>query len=54
MWEVRTTLAFDAWFAELEEDGQVEIIAKADELFDAHLARLKAQRKKKSEGEKDG
>ena len=60
MWEVKTTNAFDAWFATLDEDGQAELIAKvnlltilgprlgrphADALFDAHLARLKAKRK---------
>ena len=28
MWEVATTDDFDAWFAELGEDAQVEVIAK--------------------------
>ncbi len=30
MWEVRTTRVFDEWFAELDEDGQVELIAKVN------------------------
>jgi hypothetical protein len=30
MWEVKTTREFDEWFAGLEEDGQVELIAKVN------------------------
>ena len=30
MWEVRTTEDFDGWFADLDEDGQVEVIAKVN------------------------
>lgn len=30
MWQVRTTEIFDAWFEELDEDGQVEVIAKVE------------------------
>jgi hypothetical protein len=30
MWEVATTDEFDTWFAELDEDGQAEIIAKVE------------------------
>lgn len=41
MWEVVTTLAFDAWFTDLDEDSQVEIIAKVEllKLFGPQLAR---------------
>lgn len=41
MWEVATTLAFDAWFTDLDEDSQVEIIAKVEllKLFGPQLAR---------------
>lgn len=41
MWEVATTVAFDAWFADLDEDSQVEIIAKVEllKLFGPQLAR---------------
>lgn len=30
MWPVRTTKDFDEWFADLDDDGRVEIIAKID------------------------
>jgi len=30
MWQVQTTRAFDGWFAELDEDSQVELIAKVN------------------------
>src|SRR5438477_12872524 len=30
MWHVATTDEFDEWFAELDEDGQAEIIAKVE------------------------
>ena len=30
MWHVATTAAFDEWFADLDEDGQVELIAKVE------------------------
>jgi len=30
MWQVATTDVFDAWFVELGEDGQAEIIAKVE------------------------
>jgi hypothetical protein len=30
MWHVATTDAFDDWFAELDEDGQAELIAKVE------------------------
>jgi len=30
MWEVATTDKFDGWFADLDEDGQVEVIAKVE------------------------
>jgi hypothetical protein len=30
MWGVKTTGEFDAWFASLNEDGQVEVIAKVN------------------------
>src|SRR5438874_1643488 len=30
MWEVKTTRDFDEWFAGLNEDGQVELIAKVN------------------------
>jgi hypothetical protein len=30
MWEVRTTEEFDDWFAALDEDGQVELIAEVN------------------------
>ena len=30
MWPVRTTEVFDEWFADLDEDGQVEIAAKIE------------------------
>jgi len=30
MWPVATTDAFDEWFADLGEDGQVELIAKVE------------------------
>jgi len=30
MWHVATTAAFDEWFADLEEDGQSELIAKVE------------------------
>lgn len=28
MWRIQTTDVFDEWFAELDEDGQAEVIAK--------------------------
>ncbi len=28
MWAIETTREFDEWFADLDEDGQVEVIAK--------------------------
>jgi hypothetical protein len=30
MWHVATTDEFDEWFAELDEDGQAELIAKVE------------------------
>src|ERR1700691_617652 len=30
MWHVATTDEFDDWFAELDEDGQAELIAKVE------------------------
>jgi hypothetical protein len=30
MWHVATTAQFDAWFADLDEDGQAELIAKVE------------------------
>jgi hypothetical protein len=30
MWQVNTTEHFDEWFADLQEDGQAEIIAKVE------------------------
>jgi hypothetical protein len=30
MWLVKTTLEFDEWFSGLDEDGQVELIAKVN------------------------
>jgi hypothetical protein len=30
MWPVRTTAEFDEWFTDLDQDGQVEIIAKVE------------------------
>src|SRR5436305_9694576 len=30
MWHIATTGAFDEWFADLDEDGQAEIIAKVE------------------------
>jgi hypothetical protein len=30
MWDVATTDVFDEWFAELDEDGQAELIAKVE------------------------
>jgi len=30
MWQVATTADFDAWFSDLSEDAQVEIIAKVE------------------------
>lgn len=30
MWEIQTTEVFDQWFADLDEDGQVELIAKVE------------------------
>ena len=41
MWEVATTDDFDAWFAELTEDGRMEVIAKVNllKLFGPMLAR---------------
>ena len=30
MWHVETTVAFDEWFADLDEDGQAELIAKVE------------------------
>lgn len=30
MWPVRTAEEFDEWFADLDEDGQVEVIAKVE------------------------
>lgn len=30
MWHVATTAAFDEWFADLDEDGQAELIAKVE------------------------
>ncbi len=29
-WRIRTTVVFDEWFANLEEDGKVEVIAKVE------------------------
>src|SRR5437667_8631064 len=41
MWPVATTVEFDEWFAELDEDGQVELIAKVEllKLLGPQLAR---------------
>ncbi len=41
MWNVTTTDEFDAWFADLSEDSQVEVIAKVEllKLFGPKLAR---------------
>jgi len=33
MWVVATTDNFDGWFADLDEDGQVEVIAKVELLM---------------------
>src|SRR5437762_2925455 len=33
MWEVATTEEFDGWFADLDGDGQVEVIAKVELLM---------------------
>ena len=30
MWQIATTAEFDAWFSDLSEDAQVEIIAKVE------------------------
>jgi hypothetical protein len=30
MWDVATTDEFDGWFADLDEDGQAEVIAKVE------------------------
>ncbi len=30
MWAVKTTREFDEWFVSLDEDGQVEVIAKVN------------------------
>jgi hypothetical protein len=30
MWHVATTTEFDEWFADLDEDGQAELIAKVE------------------------
>ncbi|MBS0263433.1 MAG: type II toxin-antitoxin system RelE/ParE family toxin [Planctomycetes bacterium] len=30
MWDVRTTDVFDGWFTDLDEDSQVEVIAKVN------------------------
>lgn len=30
MWHVATSAAFDEWFADLDEDGQAELIAKVE------------------------
>ena len=41
MWEVKTTNEFDAWFAGLDGDAQVELIAKVNllKVFGPRLAR---------------
>src|ERR1700677_4026330 len=41
MWHVATTNEFDEWFADLDEDGQAEIIAKVEllKLLGPKLAR---------------
>ena len=41
MWKVATTDEFDIWFADLDEDGQAEIIAKVEllKLLGPRLAR---------------
>ena len=41
MWNVATTDEFDGWFADLDEDGQAEIIAKVEllKLLGPRLAR---------------
>jgi hypothetical protein len=41
MWEVATTQEFDGWFADLGEDGQVEVIAKVElvKVLGPHLGR---------------
>ncbi len=41
MWNVATTDKFDEWFADLDEDGQAEIIAKVEllKLLGPRLAR---------------
>jgi hypothetical protein len=30
MWDVATTAEFDGWFTDLDEDGQVEVVAKVE------------------------
>src|SRR5271170_1725642 len=41
MWHVATTDGFDEWFAELDADGQAELIAKVEllKLLGPHLGR---------------
>ena len=41
MWRIATTEHFDRWFAELDEDGQTELIAKVEllKLLGPRLAR---------------
>jgi hypothetical protein len=41
MWKVATTAEFDGWFSSLEEDGQVEVMAKVKllELLGPQLGR---------------
>jgi hypothetical protein len=41
MWRVATTEGFDSWFAELDEEGQTELIAKVEllKLFGPRLGR---------------
>ena len=41
MWPIKTTAVFDEWFAELDTDGQVEVIATVELLkkLGPHLGR---------------
>jgi hypothetical protein len=44
MWLVRTTAVFDEWFADLDDDAQVEVIATVEllKLLGPHLGRPRA------------
>ena len=43
MWNVATTDEFDVWFADLDEDGQAEIIAKVELKNDGQVIRRTRQ-----------